>query len=276
MNSIGKTIQCLRKAKGVTQESMAQQIGVSFQAISKWENDVTLPDILLLPVIADYFGVSIDELFQYQWNVMTSREKLASFMLKNGIITLGTDDPKTGTKLAYYVNTERFTTNMQLNAIGEVFAECLMDNHVAFDAVMGLAYHGISFAAATALSLQNKYGCTTHFCYDRQKPDSRGRVICGYTPTDGDRVVIVDDVIRLGKEIDERIIRLRQSARVQIAAIMVIADVKSDFTGRKWLESKYHTKVYSLLTDEDIRSAMKKGASPRTDDGFHGISSMLP
>ena len=53
MNSIGKTIQCLRKAKGVTQEKMAQQIGVSFQAISKWENDITLPDIMLLPVIAD-------------------------------------------------------------------------------------------------------------------------------------------------------------------------------------------------------------------------------
>ena len=82
MNSIGRTIQCLRKAKGVTQEKMAQQIGVTFQAISKWENEYTLPDIMMLPVIADYFGVSIDDLFQYKWNVMTSKEKLVSFMLK--------------------------------------------------------------------------------------------------------------------------------------------------------------------------------------------------
>ncbi len=136
MNSIGKTIQCLRKAKGVTQEKMAQQIGVSFQTISKWENDVTMPDILLLPVIADYFGVSIDELFQYKWNVMTGREKLVGFMLKNGIINLNVPDFAAGKKLDYYVNTERFTTNMQLNAIGEEFAECLMENHVTFDAVV--------------------------------------------------------------------------------------------------------------------------------------------
>lgn len=262
MNSIGKTIQCLRKAKGVTQEKMAQQIGVSFQAISKWENDITLPDIMLLPVIADYFGVSIDELFQYKWNVMTSRERLASFMLKNGIITLNTPDPATGKKLDYYVNTERFTTNMQINAIGEAFAENLMDSHVNFDAVVGVAYHGIGFAAATAMALQNKYGCTTHFCYDRHAPDRSGRSICGYTPEDGDRIVMIDDVMRKGKVMDERIARLRQTANVQVAAIMVIADVKSDFSGRKYLEDKYGTKIYSLLTDEDIRSAIKKGAKP--------------
>ena len=262
MNSIGKTIQCLRKAKGVTQEKMAQQIGVSFQAISKWENDVTLPDIMLLPVIADYFGVSIDELFQYKWHVMTSRERLASFMIKNGIITLNAEDPATGKKLDYYVNTERFTTNMQVNAIGEAFAENLLETHVAFDAVVGVAYHGIGFAAATAMALQNKYGCTTHFCYDRCKPDSLGRNICGYTPEDGDRIVMIDDVMRKGKVMDDRIARLREMADVQIAAIMVIADVKSDFAGRKHLEDKYGTKVYSLLTDEDIRSAMKKGAMP--------------
>lgn len=262
MNSIGKTIQCLRKAKGVTQEKMAQQIGVSFQAISKWENDITLPDIMLLPVIADYFGVSIDELFQYKWNVMTSRERLASFMLKNGIINLNVPDAQTGKTLDYHVNTERFTTNMQLNAIGEVFAETLMDSHVSFDAVIGLAYHGIGFAAATAMALQNKYGCTTHFCFDRQIPDARGRNVCGYTPEDGDKLVIIDDVIKKGKVMDERITRLRENARVDIAAIMVIADVKSDFAGRRYIEEKYDTKVYSLLTDEDIRSAMKKGAKP--------------
>ncbi len=262
MNSIGRTIQCLRKAKGVTQEKMAQQIGVTFQAISKWENDVTLPDIMMLPVIADCFGVSIDELFQYKWNVMTSRERLAGFMLKNGIITLNCPDPATGKKLDYFVKTERFTTNMQVNAIGEVFAETLMDNHVAFDAIVGVAYHGIGFAAATAMALQNKYGCTTHFCFNRREADSCGRTICGYTPEDRNRIVMIDDVMRKGIVMDESIARLRETANVQIAAIMVIADVKSDFAVRKYLEDKYGTRVYSLLTDEDIRSALKKGAKP--------------
>ena len=114
MNSIGKTIQCLRKAKGVTQEKMAQQIGVSFQAISKWENESTMPDIMMLPALADYFGVSIDELFQYKWNALTSKERLISFMLKNDILCVQNEEP--GRPFEYFINTERFTTNMQISA----------------------------------------------------------------------------------------------------------------------------------------------------------------
>ena len=256
MYSIGRTIQCLRKAKGVTQEKMARQIGVSFQAISKWENEYTLPDIMMLPVIADYFGISIDDLFQYKWNMMTNKERLVSFMLQNGIIRLV--EPANPGELSYRVNTERFTTNLQINAIGEAFAESLMEHHVEFDAVAGLAYHGIGFAASTAIALKSKYGCTTHFCYDRQLPDQRGRTVCGYTPADGDRIVIINDVIYNGRDSDEHIERLLELADVEIAAIMVIAEIKSDFSGCKRLEEKYGTKVYSLLNDEDIRSAIAR------------------
>lgn len=61
---IGKTIKALRAQKGVTQEQAAAHLGVSFQAISKWETEASLPDITLLPAIAAYFGVTIDELFE--------------------------------------------------------------------------------------------------------------------------------------------------------------------------------------------------------------------
>lgn len=61
---IGKQIRNLRLAKGVKQEELAEYLGVSFQAVSKWETGASVPDIALLPNIAVYFGVSIDELFQ--------------------------------------------------------------------------------------------------------------------------------------------------------------------------------------------------------------------
>ncbi len=61
---IGKTIKALRAQKGVTQEQAAAHLGVSFQAISKWETEASLPDITLLPASAAYFGVTIDELFE--------------------------------------------------------------------------------------------------------------------------------------------------------------------------------------------------------------------
>ena len=59
----GQRIAAYRKERGLTQESLAQRLGVTNQAVSKWESDQCCPDIMLLPALADEFGVSLDELF---------------------------------------------------------------------------------------------------------------------------------------------------------------------------------------------------------------------
>ena len=63
--NIGNKIKELRKQRGVTQEQLAESIGVSFQAVSKWENNIALPDITLAPALASYFGISMDTLFDF-------------------------------------------------------------------------------------------------------------------------------------------------------------------------------------------------------------------
>jgi transcriptional regulator with XRE-family HTH domain len=63
--TIGNKIKSLRKKHNLTQEQLAEQLGITFQSISKWENDIALPDITLVPTIAAFFGISIDELFDY-------------------------------------------------------------------------------------------------------------------------------------------------------------------------------------------------------------------
>lgn len=60
--NFGKTILELRKKKNVTQEELAAELGVTAAAVSKWENNYTLPDILMLCALADYFQVTTDEL----------------------------------------------------------------------------------------------------------------------------------------------------------------------------------------------------------------------
>lgn len=62
---IGQKIKTLRANKGITQETLAENLGVSYQAVSRWENSITMPDIQLLPKISIYFGVTIDELFEF-------------------------------------------------------------------------------------------------------------------------------------------------------------------------------------------------------------------
>ncbi|MBO5046779.1 MAG: helix-turn-helix transcriptional regulator [Clostridia bacterium] len=59
---IGETLKKLRRERDLTQEELASHIGISFQAISKWERGDGYPDITLLPTIARYFDISIDEL----------------------------------------------------------------------------------------------------------------------------------------------------------------------------------------------------------------------
>ena len=68
---IANKIKQMRVQAGFTQEQLANKLGVSSQSVSKWENGVAMPDIMLLPAIAEIFGISIDELFD-----LTLDEKL--------------------------------------------------------------------------------------------------------------------------------------------------------------------------------------------------------
>ncbi len=60
---LGKKIKQLRFKAGLTQEQLAERLGIGAQSVSKWENAVTMPDITTLPLLAEIFGVSIDDLF---------------------------------------------------------------------------------------------------------------------------------------------------------------------------------------------------------------------
>lgn len=63
---IGFNISRLRKEKGITQEELAEYLGVSKPAVSKWESGQSYPDIMLLPIIASYFNKTVDDLLGYQ------------------------------------------------------------------------------------------------------------------------------------------------------------------------------------------------------------------
>ena len=65
MKELGTQIRALRRARGMTQEGLAERLHVSPQAVSKWENHLSAPDVSLLPALAAVFDTTIDELFGY-------------------------------------------------------------------------------------------------------------------------------------------------------------------------------------------------------------------
>lgn len=86
--TLGKKMAELRRVKGMTQDEVAEELGVSAQAVSKWENDVSCPDIMLLPHISELFQVTIDELFSKESKALVTivpeeeRKDIDKMMLK--------------------------------------------------------------------------------------------------------------------------------------------------------------------------------------------------
>ena len=73
--TFGQKLARLRKEKRLTQEEIASRIYISPQAVSKWENDISSPDISALPQLADILGVSIDELLDHDSNSNNKEEE---------------------------------------------------------------------------------------------------------------------------------------------------------------------------------------------------------
>lgn len=59
----GRRVAALRKNAGLTQEDLAEKLNITAQAVSKWENEVSFPEITILPRLAQVLGTSIEELF---------------------------------------------------------------------------------------------------------------------------------------------------------------------------------------------------------------------
>lgn len=96
--NIGKNILEQRKKKNVTQEELAAELGVTAAAVSKWENGYTLPDVMMLCALADFFEVTTDELLgrmkNWKYAVIAAEtevlgQRIASLAKKYGIATRG-------------------------------------------------------------------------------------------------------------------------------------------------------------------------------------------
>lgn len=127
MNSnIGNAIQQLRHQHGVGQGELAEALGISAQAVSKWETGKANPDLSLLPELADYFGVSIDSLFEGVKDVQElPREAAEQLEINDHGWTELTKSDWRGTFLPYY---GPYTpTEDQLHLLGDVRGRAVLE-----------------------------------------------------------------------------------------------------------------------------------------------------
>lgn len=90
--TLGAMIAALRKEKGMTQLDLAQQLGVTDKAVSKWERDLSCPDVNSLPKLAEVLGVTVDELMQTKIKPAEEKqnwEKILDIVLKAVPLAMG-------------------------------------------------------------------------------------------------------------------------------------------------------------------------------------------
>ena len=86
--SIGKNIAKYRKEKGLTQEELGAKLGVTNQAVSKWESEVSMPDVMLLPEIANALNITLDDLYgitKEPEKISCSADDFPAFCHKNSL-----------------------------------------------------------------------------------------------------------------------------------------------------------------------------------------------
>ena len=88
--TLGRRIARLRLARTATQERLAKELNVSPQAVSKWENDINYPDISLLPDLARFLGVSVDELLS---GASASAQESAAVRSAAEVVSVAADEP---------------------------------------------------------------------------------------------------------------------------------------------------------------------------------------
>ena len=142
--TLGQRIAMLRKQKGYTQDALADAIGVSAQAVSKWENDLSCPDILILPQLSRLLGVTVDELLTGDSTPETRLEPpetrpAAQQILR--ILCLSADGDKVRVNLPLQLISAAIDMGMAMNVVNMGNSEAM--SKIDFAQVLALANQGV-------------------------------------------------------------------------------------------------------------------------------------
>ena len=187
-------------------------------------------------------------------------------MVENGVLKFGEFTLKSGRKAPYFINTGNYKSGAQLSKLGTYYAQCIEDNAIEADTLVGPAYKGIPLAVTTAVSLFDKFGKDLNYCFDRKevKDHGEGGLFVGKQLNDGERVILIEDVMTSGKALREMLPKLKQTANVEIAGMVISVDrmergLESSLSAVQEVYKEFGVKVYSIVTMADIISAIEDG-----------------
>jgi orotate phosphoribosyltransferase len=194
------------------------------------------------------------------------KQQFIRFMVENGVLRFGEFTLKSGRKAPYFINTGNYKTGKQLAKLGEYYAACIEGNGLEAETLVGPAYKGIPLSVTTAIALYNGYGKELNYCFDRKevKDHGEGGLFVGKQLVDGEKVIIIEDVMTSGKALGEILPKLAAAANVQVVGMIISVDrmekaLNSDLSAVKMAKQEYGIDVYSVVTMNDIIEAIEQG-----------------
>ena len=197
---------------------------------------------------------------------MNYKEQFIRFLAECGVLKFGTFRLKSGRIAPYFLNAGEYKTGAQIKRLGEFYADCIVNSGVQADVLFGPAYKGIPLAISASVALYEKYGKNVGFCFDRKevKDHGEGGMFVGTQPKDGEKVVIIEDVMTSGKALKEVLPKLRGAAKVDVAGMIITVDrmekaLDSDRSAVQQAYAEEGVNVYSIVTIQDIIAALEAG-----------------
>lgn len=252
---IGDKIRALRKSKNITQTQLAESFSVSSQTVSKWETHLSVPDISVLPEIARYFGITMDELFGYRLDVMDYKERFIRFMVNNGMLKFGEFELKSRRISPYLVHSGYGLTGSCISKLGEFYAECIRENGIEANCLISGGNREVPLVIATSMTLFNKYGTDAPYCIDygikNENALTGGLTLVTDTFTSGETVNAVLENIKakLGRYPSDIVVCVDRAEKAN----------GSSLTAKRETEKLYGVNIHSIVNVYDIINAAEKG-----------------
>ena len=252
---IGDKIRLLRKNKNITQMQLAEALSVSSQSVSKWENHLSSPDITVLPQIAQYFGITMDELFGYRLDTLNYQERFIRFMTNNGMLRFGTFTLKSGRKSPYLIHSGYNRTGSQMSKLGEFYAECIKEHEIESNCLIGINDREISLVTATSMTLFNKYGIDSSHCVDYNIENDA---------FSSHEITLITDAFTSGATLCAALDRIQIKMGKYPSNIVVCVDRmersdNSSLSAKHVIESKYGINIHPIVNADDIVKALESG-----------------
>lgn len=190
-----------------------------------------------------------------------AKKEFIEFMMSADVLRFGEFKTKSGRLSPYFVNTGNYRTGKQIDTLGKFYAQCIKeacgDN---FTAMFGPAYKGIPLATAAAGALAREYGIDKPYFFNRKeaKDHGEGGSLVGYQPQDGDKIIIIEDVITAGTAVRETVPILMNAAKVTVNDMFISVNrcevgQNAGKTAVMEVKEEFGIDVHAIVTVKDIR-----------------------